>query len=54
MKLKDFVFDSDKGVATLWLEEVHPIQLRNLLMILQDDPEPQDEMGYDTVIFGEE
>ena len=55
MKLKDYVFDKENCKATIWLDEVNPIQLENLLLILREGPkEPQNEVDYNTVIFGEE
>lgn len=53
MKLKDHVYDKDRKIATIWLEDTDPVQLENLLMILREPPlESQDEQDYDTIIFG--
>lgn len=54
MKLKDYCYDQDRRVATIWIVETDPVQLENLLMILREPPEEsQDEVDYDSVIFGE-
>ena len=54
MKLKDYVFDPDRGLATIWLEEVLPVQLENILMILRDEPETNlNSVNYDSLIFGD-
>ena len=54
MKLKDYVYDKDLEKATIFLEEVKLVQLKNLLLILQedpDDPEFNKEVDYEEIIF---
>jgi len=55
MKLKDFVYDPELRKANIMLEEVEPIQLENLLMILRDEEEEKDDnqTDYLSIIFGE-
>ena len=54
MKLKDFVYDKDRMIATIWVEETDPVQLENLLMILREDnPQPQDEVDYAEIIWSD-
>jgi len=55
MKLRDFIYDEELKKANLFLEEVEPIQLENLLMILRGDEEEQEDEGenWEEIIFGE-
>ena len=54
MKYKDHIYDLDLKTATIKLVEVEKVQLENLLLLLKEEPEQsQDEMSYDTIIFGE-
>jgi len=54
LRLKDYVYDKDLKKANIFLEEVEPIQLENLLLILEenpDDPEFNKETDYEAIIF---
>lgn len=53
MKYKDHVYDKDRKIATIWIEETDQVQLENLLMILREDnpKESQKKDNFDTIIF---
>lgn len=55
MKLKDFVYDVDLKKATIFLEEIGPEQLENLMLILDDGKEKEgcagEKVDYSRIIF---
>ena len=54
MTLKDYIYDPDRKVATIWLEKLEPDHLEKLLAIFRAaNPEPKQEFDYDAIIFNE-
>lgn len=54
MKLKDHIFDPDRKIATIWLEEIDRKQLENLLIAFKaKNTEPKTEFDYDSIIFSD-
>ena len=55
MKLRDHIFDPDRKIATIWLEEIDHEQLENLLILFKaKNTEPKTEFDFDSIIFSEE
>lgn len=55
MKYKDHIYDPDLKTLNLKLVEVEEIQLENLLLSLKEPPkQPQGEVNYGVIIFGED
>ena len=55
IKLKDYIYDKERDIATIWIEEIDQKQLERLLQIFKAaNPEPQNEFDYDDIIFGDE
>lgn len=52
MKLKDYIYDPDRKIVTIWIEEIDREQLEKLLILFKaTNPEPQNEFDYDDIIF---
>lgn len=54
MTLKDYIYDSERKVATIWLEKIEPDHLTKLLAIFRaSNPEPKKDFDFDSIIFDE-
>ena len=51
MKYKDHIYDDELKTATIWLTEVEPVQLDNLLMILKEPKEDNSSSDLEEIIF---
>ena len=54
MKLKDYIYDSDRNIATFWVEGIDRDQLEKLLVVFKAaNPEPRKEFDFDQFVYDE-